>query len=141
MTNTKFIVGDVVEVANTEINRKSITFKARIYHHLTVEKVTALGSVRFRELRGTWGAERFNLVRRASEPANTDEVKIGRYIIALCRNGTLMPAAEPREYSSDVQAHRVAEQMAKKHGGTFVVLKGIGEYVMPEEVKPTYRAL
>lgn len=69
-----------------------------------------------------------------------EEIKIGKYIISLEREGELLPAEKPRQYSSDAQALKVAEQMAAKHGGKFLIFKAIGEYEMPI-AKPAFRAL
>jgi hypothetical protein len=77
---------------------------------------------------------------RFEKVAGADEIKIGKYIISLERGGDLLPAEKPRTYSSDAQALKVAEQMAAKHGGKFLIFKAIGEYEMPV-AKPTFRSL
>ncbi|NPU64616.1 hypothetical protein HL667_06365 [Bradyrhizobium sp. 83012] len=69
-----------------------------------------------------------------------EEIRVGTYVIMLYKDGKLMPAPNPKVYTSDVQANKIAELMAAKHGGTFQVFKATGEFTMPV-AKPTYRAL
>jgi hypothetical protein len=56
---------------------------------------------------------------------------ISDHVLMLCESGHYKPAPEPRVYSSKAQALRVAKEMAKKHGGTFVVFKAVANAVMP----------
>ena len=50
----------------------------------------------------------------------------GTYVLVL-RNpdGTFAPAAKPRTYTSRDQADKVAQEMAGKHGGDFVVFRAV----------------
>lgn len=105
--------------------------------HLIVDRESPTGgAVAIKGLAGGWVSKsRLDLVRQP------DEIKVGTYIISLQQpDGTLLPAAEPKKYSTDAQAHKIAEMMAAKHGGKFVVFRAIGEFEMPT-TKPTFRAL
>lgn len=128
------VAGSIVRV----IPEEAITGRLRsaIGKDLIVERENdTRRSVIIRGMPGGWVSKKRLELRR---PA--DEIKIGKYIISLERNGELLPAARPRQYSSDAQALKVAEHMAAKHGGKFVVFRAVGEYEMPT-LKPTFRVL
>jgi len=135
MTNNKIAAGSIVTIKP----HHAITPRLRnaLGRHLTVDRVSPTGgSVVLKDFPGGYvSLARLELVR------TPDEIKIGTYIISLQKeDGTLLPAAEPKKYSSDAQAHKIAEMMAAKHGGKFLVFRAIGEYEMPQ-AKPTFRAL
>ena len=137
MTNNKIVAGSLVRVLDITSNRVSNKWSDLIGTTKTVERVLSNGYVKFTDAPriGGWAPSRFELVR------TPDEIKIGTYIISLQKDdGTLLPAAEPKKYSSDAQAHKIAEMMAAKHGGKFLVFRAIGEYEMPQ-AKPTFRPL
>jgi hypothetical protein len=141
MTN-KITVGSTVRVIDNVTNRQSMTWRPRIGQLVKVEAVSPAGSwIKIEGVRrpGTtgWVASRFELVSLQG-----DEIKVGTYIISLKNaDGTLLPASEPKQYATDTQAKKIAELMAAKHGGKFVIFKAIGEFEMPVPVKPVFRAL
>jgi hypothetical protein len=143
MTN-KITAGSTVRVLDISTNRQSPTWRPRIGQLLKVASVSPAGTwIKIegieRGANGGWIAGRFKLVHGAG--MQPDEIKVGTYIISLQKDdGTLLPAAEPKKYSSDGQAKKIAELMAAKHGGKFLIFKAIGEYEMPV-AKPTFRSL
>jgi hypothetical protein len=57
----------------------------------------------------------------------------GRYIVAVEENGKFAPSAEPKEFSSEAQALRVATIMAQKHAGSkFFVLHAVAVAELPK---------
>jgi hypothetical protein len=134
MTNN-ITAGSIVTVRPEQ----AITSRLRnlVGKHLTVDRESPTGgAVIISGLAGGWVSKtRLELVR------TPDEIKVGTFIISLQKeDGTLLPAAEPKKYSTDSQAHKIAEMMAAKHGGKFLVFRAIGEYEMPQ-AKPTFRVL
>jgi len=132
----KFKVGDLVIVRDYANNRLSNYFKNRIGETLVVDSVNGSGWVGFADISTFhWVPERF-------EPApKADEVQVGTFIISLMNaDGTLAPNTNPRIYSSDAQAKKVAAKMAKKHSGSFVVFKATDIFEMPV-AEPTHRSL
>lgn len=135
MTNN-IVAGSVVTVRA----EKAITPRLRsvLGKQLIVDRESPTGgAVAIKGLAGGWVSKsRLDLVPKA------DEIKVGTYIISLQQaDGTLLPASEPKKYGTDAQAKKIAELMAAKHGGKFVIFKAIGEYEMPVAVKPTFRSL
>lgn len=137
----KITTGSTVRVLNIAVNRASTRLRPHIHRTFKVTDVRPNGYVMLdgvAPLRGAgWMPDRFELV----DHPKADEVKVGKYIISLERDGELLPAPKPRTYGTDGQALRVAEQMAAKHGGKFIVFRAVGEFEMPVQVKPTFRAL
>jgi hypothetical protein len=138
---TNLTVGDTVRVRDTYSNRCAASLKPYVGAHLRVAKVyQATGWVELEGVNprrsGGWMPSRFELV----EQPTADEIKVGKYIISLERDGELLPATKPKQYVSDAQALKVAESMAAKHGGKFIVFRAVGEFEMPT-LKPTFRAL
>lgn len=131
MTNT-IKAGDIVRV----IKAKAISARLQSIVGRDVRVTDVRGNYLYIEgmLGGPIYHTRFEKVHSA------DEIKVGKYIISLERDGELLPAAKPRQYVSDAQALKVAEQMAAKHGGKFLVFRAVGEFEMPVS-KPTFRAL
>lgn len=65
-----------------------------------------------------------------------------RWIIALIEGGILKPAKEPRQYSSEKQAHAVAKEMAERHrGNVFVVFEATGFTFVPASTETVVHAL
>lgn len=58
------------------------------------------------------------------------------YIISVKKHGFYEPAAKPKVYVSDKQAHTVAKRMAQNFGGQFVVFKAISSVEMPAPAEP-----
>lgn len=129
-------VGDTVRVLDNDRNQRSATWRGRIGSTMQVTSVTQLGSLRLDHKVGSWGSDRFEKVAREG----ADEVKVGTYVVILVKEGVLHPAVQPKVYSTDVQANKIAKLMAEKHGGTFQVFKATGEYI-PPQAEATYRAL
>jgi hypothetical protein len=65
-----------------------------------------------------------NEVEKIKEEAVSEE---GIYIVVVKQYGKLAPAAEPRTYKTAKQANKVAEEMAKTHGGKFYAFKATFE--------------
>lgn len=65
-------------------------------------------------------------------PSTTKESATKTWIISLLAGGKLNPALNPKTYTSEAQAHRVAKEMAEKHrGSTFVVFEATGFVHLP----------
>lgn len=136
MSYNKIVAGSVVTVRPEQAITPRL--RAVLGQQLVVDRESPTGgAIAIRGLAGGWVSK-----SRVELVPNADEIKVGTYIISLQKDdGTLLPASEPKTYSTDGQAKKIAELMAAKHGGKFVIFKAIGEYVMPVPVKPQFRSL
>lgn len=58
-----------------------------------------------------------------------------QWVIILVENGVLKPATNPRQYTSEKQAHAVAREMAEKNpGNAFVIFEATGFTFIPKVV-------
>ena len=125
----KFKAGDrVVLDTNASINRTlgaSHTYLLRD-RTLTVKKSTDI----FTHLEGM--EEAFYTSRFKLAPDVTiEDAPVTEFIIMLHSDGMYRPATEPRKFGSKAQAIKVAQVMAEKHGGRFVVFQTVADAVMP----------
>lgn len=56
-----------------------------------------------------------------------EDSETGLYIVVVEQDGKLAPAETPKTYKTKAQAEHVAKDMAKRHGGKFLVFKATFE--------------
>lgn len=143
----KFRSGDVVRLIDSEDNL-SVGYLKRLvgkafkvispvpsgHHYLSAEGVEP-----------GWLASRFELASKKSSvriqpksAVNEINLNAGVYVVMLREKGAYLPSTEPKVYFTERQALHVAKAMSKKHGGTFVTFKAIGEAELPQ-LEPTVR--
>jgi hypothetical protein len=116
----KFSIGDRVRfLANTLNSNFYITRPLIGKEYVVTDTHADYGTLRVHGLDGYFGYSRFEKVTQ-----KTPE-QVSEFIIVLKEKGIYMPAATPRTYSSEAQAHHVAKEMAIKHGGRFVVFQTV----------------
>jgi hypothetical protein len=81
---------------------------------------------------GPWGVDTKPVLR-------VEDAPVREFVIMLRQHGKYLPSPEPKTFGSKSQAMKIAEIMANKHGGRFVVFETVGDAELPEPRKAAVR--
>ncbi len=105
-------------------------FSGKVYTIKRVQEYVVLNPDYFLEEAPAWvsGFDE-HVFDRVPAYAYQRERSEGRYIVIVELDGKLAPATTPKEYYSKEQAEKVADDMARRHGGKFFVFRATYETV------------